>query len=81
MNQKMRKLIYTGAFAMLALGFVACSEAEEEIDDVVNDVEMSAEDEISEEKTAELDKTIELQEKAETLENELDEFNEYIESL
>jgi len=78
MNQKMKKLIYTGFFAILALGFVACSEVEVEIDDVENDIEMSVDDEISKEKTAELNKTIELQEKAETLEDEL---NEYIESL
>ena len=76
MNQKMRKLIYTGVFATLALGFVACSEAEEEINDLENDIKMSVEEEISEEKTAELDKTIELQEKAETLEDDIIKFHE-----
>ena len=74
----MKKLIYTGVFAALALGFVACSEAEEEITDVADDVEMSTDDEVSEEKTQELNKTIDLQEKAEQLDDEL---KEYIESL
>ena len=74
----MKKLIYTGAVALLALSFVACSESTEEINDAADDMEMSTDDEISEETTEELNKTIELQEKAEELDAEL---NEYIESL
>ena len=74
----MKKLIYTGAFALLALGFVACSEAEEEIADTVDDMEMPEADEISEEKTEKLNKAIELQEEAEKLDDEL---SEYIETL
>ena len=77
-NRKMKKLIYTGAFALLALGFVACSEATEEITNAADDMEMSTEDEISEETTEELNKTIEVQEKAEQLDADL---NEFIESL
>lgn len=74
----MKKLIYTGVFAALALGFVACSEVEEEIDDAVDNMEMPEADEVSEEKTEELNNVIELQEKAEKLDNEL---SEYIETL
>ena len=73
----MKKLIYAGAIALFALGFVACSEAVEEIDGG-GGAEITVEEEVSEEKTEELNKTLELQEEAEKLDNEL---NEYIESL
>ncbi|NVK64424.1 MAG: hypothetical protein HWE22_07535 [Flavobacteriales bacterium] len=73
----MKKLVYTGAFAALTFGFVACSEAEEESTDGTEEMEI-AEEEVSEETAKELHKTIELQEEAEQLDNEL---SEYIETL
>jgi len=33
----MKKLIYTSAIALLAMGFVACSEAEEELNDAMDE--------------------------------------------
>lgn len=69
-----KKLIYTSAFSLLALGFVACSEAEDDTANSENEIETA--DEVSSEKVDELNKTIELQEKAEKLDAELDEFIE-----
>ena len=71
----MKKLIYTVAFALLAMGFVACSGAEDDITDAVDDLEETLEDEVTEEKTEELNNTLDLQEEAEKLDKELEEFN------
>ena len=74
----MKKLIYTGAFALLTLGFVACSEAVDELEDVADDLEMVDDDALTEEKLEEMNSTIELQEETEALDDEL---NKYIEEL
>lgn len=73
----MKKLIYTGAFALLAMGFVACAEAEDELNDALDEVEMT-EEAVSEETTVELNQALDLQEEAEQLDDEL---SEYIETL
>ncbi|MDG1334420.1 MAG: hypothetical protein P8P74_18950 [Crocinitomicaceae bacterium] len=73
----MKKLIYTGAFAVLTMGFVACSEAEDELNDALDEVEMT-EESVSEETSVELNETLELQEEAEQLEDDL---SEYLETL
>lgn len=70
----MKKLIYTGVFSLLALGFVACSGAEDEVIDSENDTAVM--DELSTEKMDELNKTIQVQEDAENLDDELKTFNE-----
>ena len=74
----MKKLIYTGAFAALAVTFVACSEAAEEVNDVIEEMDISEEEGVSEEKTEELNETLKLQEEAEKLDEEI---SEYIETL
>lgn len=73
----MKKLLYTGAFAALTLGFVACSEAEEDTTDSTEEMEMT-EEAVTDETAEKLDKTLDLQEEAEQLEDEL---SEYIETL
>lgn len=72
----MKKFIYTGAFALLAMGFVACAEVEDEVNEAIDDVEMTDEEAVSEEKTVELNEALEVQEEAEQLEDELSEFIE-----
>ena len=74
----MKKLIYCGALAFLSIGFVACSGTEEELNEVLEEVEMTEEETISEETTEELNEALDLQEKAEQLEDEL---SEYLETL
>lgn len=72
----MKKFIYTGAFALLAMGFVACAEVEDEVNEAIDDVEMTDEEAVSEEKTVELNEALEVQQEAEQLEDELSEFIE-----
>ncbi len=73
----MKKLIYTGVFSLLVLGFVACSEAEDEA--LYSEDEIKMEDNaLTTKKTEELNKSLQLQQDAEKLDTEL---NEYIESL
>jgi hypothetical protein len=74
----MKKVIYTGALALLATSFVACSGAEEELSDVLEEVEMTEEEAVTEETTEELNEALDLQEKAEQLDDEL---SEYLETL
>lgn len=73
----MKKLLYTGAFAALTLGFVECSEAEEDTTDSIEEMEIT-EEAVTDETAEKLDKTLDLQEEAEQLEDEL---SEYIETL
>ncbi|MFK7784278.1 MAG: hypothetical protein AB8B56_04130 [Crocinitomicaceae bacterium] len=73
----MKKLIYTGAIALLAIGFVACSEAAEEVNDAMDEVEMM-EESVSEETTEELNEALDLQNEAEQLDDDL---SEYLETL
>lgn len=70
----MKKLIYTGAFALTALFFTACSGEAEELENAADDIEMTEDESISEEKTEEMNKAIELQEDAEKLDEEMDAF-------
>lgn len=73
----MKKLIYTGAFALLAMGFVACAEVEDEVNDAMDEVEIT-EESVSEETTNELNQALDLQDEAEQLDDEL---SKYLETL
>ena len=73
----MKKLIYTGAFALFAMGFVACAEVEDEVNDAMDEVEIT-EESVSEETTNELNQALDLQDEAEQLDDEL---SEYLETL
>ena len=68
----MKKLIYVSAFSLLAMGFVACSGDATEL------TEEELTEDVTPEEVEELDKTIQSQEDAEKLDEELD---KYIESL
>ena len=68
----MKKLIYVSAFSLLAIGFVACSASENEL------TEEELTEDVTSEEVEELDMTIQSQEDAEKLDEELD---KYIESL
>lgn len=73
----MKKIMYFSLFSFALLGGVSCSDAEPELD-TSNESEQKMEDSVTPEKAAEMEKAIKLQEEAEKLDKELD---EYIKSI
>ncbi len=69
----MKKTMYVSLFSLALLGIVSCGDSGADSEST-NETEQKTEEAVTPEKKEEMDKTIKMQEEAEKLDKELDEF-------